>query len=87
MKRFIRRLYIQDEYERERLRDRLNALGFYVLRIDRGIEIYAIEDLRPIEDQIWEWICVLGASVWNTLNSPMKTGKKALSMTRTTYDY
>lgn len=40
---FIRNLWIDNLEDRERIRDMLNGLGFYVLRIVDGLEVNAIE--------------------------------------------
>ena len=49
---FVRRLWIDNEDERTRIREMLNGLGFYVLTIVDGLEVNAI---RSTPDGLIEW--------------------------------
>lgn len=49
---FVRRLWIDDWYESEKIRDMLNNLGFYVLRMRGGLEVNAI---KSTPDGLVEW--------------------------------
>jgi len=50
---FVRYLWIDDYRNREAIRDMLNNLGFYVLRMTDGLEVYAIKYETP--DGLVEW--------------------------------
>lgn len=52
MKVFIRYLWIDDYNDREKIRDMLNGLGFYVLRMQDGLEVNAI---RSTPTGLVEW--------------------------------
>ncbi len=53
MKVFIRTVHINDSDMRERVRDRLNADGFYVLRgVDAALHVYAIEYQIPLIESL-----------------------------------
>lgn len=54
MKKFIRYIFEPDSDQREKLRDRLNALGFYVLHASDGLDVYVIEDRKPYYDMLLE---------------------------------
>ncbi len=49
---FVRYLWIDDYNNRERIREMLNGLGFYVLRMQDGLEVNAI---RSTPDGLVEW--------------------------------
>ncbi len=62
---FVRRIYIDDDYERDKIRDMLNRMGFYVLRnyspqivngkdawVVDGIVVYAI---KATPEGLVEW--------------------------------
>lgn len=49
---FIRFVWIDDYDRREKIRDMLNNMGFYVLRIPDGLEVNAI---RSTPEGLIEW--------------------------------
>lgn len=49
---FVRYVWIDDFRERENIREMLNRLGFYVLRVQDGLEVNAI---RSTPDGLVEW--------------------------------
>lgn len=54
MKKLIRHLDITNTDERERVRERLNNAGFYVLTAAEGLDVYAIETRQTIEEKFIE---------------------------------
>ncbi len=49
---FVRRLWIENYYDREKIRLMLNGLGFYVLTVPDGLEVNAI---KSTPDGLIEW--------------------------------
>lgn len=56
MKTFIRYIYTPEFNQREKLRDRLNALGFYVLNASEGIDVYVVQDRKSYIDMLIEYL-------------------------------
>ena len=54
MKIFIRYIYEPEFNQREKLREHLNALGFYVLHASDGLDVYAVKDSQGYLETIWE---------------------------------
>lgn len=53
---FVRYVWIENYHERQKIRDMLNGLGFYVLNVQDGLEVNAI---KSTPDGLIEWFVEL----------------------------